>query len=632
MCRFVLALLALGCLGAAAPESSPQLDSAERARAFHRRAAEEFTRPNAAEDAVLDVRRAIELEPSNPEHWMLFGMIRVREERRAASRQCFRRAIVLDPRDPTPYIELAAAWKREWSFTLDTLALRFAMGLLDTAAALRRSDSEAWLRLVPLRFEGHDYGGATRASAHALAADPERPEALLAAAYTAFHDAEIERADSLFHAAIPRLDQPLARLFTHPETMLGVAAPEHGWEALDPDPTTPQNELELEYWSRLAQAILLFQDPERSWMDARFQTYVQYGPPTAAAVNPNGVPLYFRTFATPEYPEEDRYASRGGNRGKPPTDFPTPIQVWVYPELGMSLRFQDISLHGRFQPQSGRDFDPGSRPDPGLLVANADFVSIGAGDAVFHRFPPLGRRVPLRSLIAHFGGDRPRIVAQAQAEISGDDSLEARWAVEDGAHDIVLRGESEWTSDACDPEGQRMTQFGTELPPGDYRISVSARDGHGRRGLVQSPLSIPSPARGLMLSDLVLTCGDPSLMIGGSSARFDANIDARVPRSRALGGYLEIYGLAAGRDSLSYFEYDCEVRRAAAARKNRSARDDRAILISTSRKESQVGPLRRQFVIVPLQSLPAGAYELSVRVIDLTSGAEESRTVAFVRE
>jgi len=43
------------------------------------------------------------------------------------------------------------------------------------------------------------------------------------------------------------------------------------------------------------------------------------------------------------------------------------------------------------------------------------------------------------------------------------------------------------------------------------------------------------------------------------------------------------------------------------------------------------GP-RRQFVRVPVQSLPPGRYQLEVEVRDQIAGTVASRTVEFVRE
>jgi hypothetical protein len=95
-----------------------------------------------------------------------------------------------------------------------------------------------------------------------------------------------------------------------------------------------------------------------------------------------------------------------------------------------------------------------------------------------------------------------------------------------------------------------------------------------------------------------------------------------------LTAYLEIYHLAQGDDGQSHFEYECSVRS--------TEKDPRLWVrrlfqprprvpdIQTRREAENVGPLRRQFVSVPVQALPAGRYYLDITVRDLVAG----RTVA----
>jgi hypothetical protein len=539
--------------------------------------------------------------------------------------------MILDPSDPAAYLELAMSWKRDALRTLDTLAFLRAMGVLDTAASLRRAAVDPWLQLVALRFEGHDYVGAARAAEHALAGRPRRPEAALAAAYVAFHEGDTERCDSLFRAAIPRLDPALRTFFEDPATILGARAPRGDWEGLDPDPTTPENELQLEYWSRVAHAFLLFNDPERPGTDVRFQTYVQYGAPRFGLTNPNGIPLYFRTFASNIAPASGSVAGYGGNRGKPPVDFPTPIQMWVYPDLGMSMVMQDRSLHGHYMPQATADFDPASRPDPGIVASRDDLVGLGGGIAVFHRLPPREQRIDPHAVVARFGGGSSRLLAQLEAAGSPADSLVGRWVALDPFGHARARGEARLGTAACDPAERRGIQFSAELPPGTYDVSLSVRGAGGRRGLYQTRVVMEPEGTGLGLSDLVLACGDPSLLVGRGSARFDANVDSRSSGTTPLVAYLEIYRLAAGPDGVARFEYQCDVR-GLPPPGHKPPKVEAAPLVSISREETNVGAIRRQFMSVPVQSLTPGRYLLNVRVRDQVSGLTASRTAAFVRE
>src|SRR5262245_41408811 len=483
--RFLMLIAALAALLGASPRhDATALSPAQRAALAHKWAVEGLidATVEGRERALHDIELAIKLEANHAEQWLVRGKLQVLAEYDELSRASFRRAIILDPSDPAAYMELAMSWKRDALRTLDTLAFIRAMGVLDTAASLRRAAVDPWVQLVALRFEGHDFAGAARAAEHALAGRPRRPEAALAAAYVAFHEGDTERCDSLFRAAIPRLDPALRVFFEDPSTILGSSAPRGDWEGLDPDPTTPENEVQLEYWSRVAHAFLLFNDPDRPGEDIRFQTYVQYGAPRFGLANPNGIPLYFRTFATAQMPSQGSVARAGGNPGRIPMDFPTPIQMWVYPELGMSMVMQDRSLHGHFMPQATGDFDPASRPDPGIVASRGDLIGLGGGTAVFHRLPPREQRIDPHALVARFGGGSPRLLAQLEAAGSPADSLVGRWVALDPFGHARARGEARLGTAACDPAERRGIQFAAELPPGTYDVSLSVRGSGGRRG------------------------------------------------------------------------------------------------------------------------------------------------------
>jgi hypothetical protein len=637
--RILVAPFVVACLLGAAPhrDPTPRLSNTQRAALYHRWAVEGLTDPTVEgrERAVRNIREALGLEPNDSDHWLVLGQLRVVGEYDGESRACFRRAIALEPRNLSAYLELAAAWKREWLRILDTLAIARAIGVLDTAATLRPRASDPWLGMVPLLYEKRDYDGAALAAVHALGGYPRRPEAALAAAYTSFREGEIERSDSLFRAAIPRLDPTLARYFQDPTTLLGEGAPRNGWEGLDPDPTTPENEFQLEYWSRVAHAFLLFNDAERPGEDARLPIYVRYGAPLAAGTNPNGTPLYYRHPAARLAPSVGREATPGGNPGRIPMDFPTPIQVWAYPELGMRVVLQDRSLHGHYQSQATEDFDASSRPDPGILARRDDLLPLGDGVAVFHRLPPREQRIETEAVVARFeGAGSPRLLAQFDVPGGPADALLGRWVVSDLSGKIRARGEQRLAIAACDPTERRGAQFSADLPPGAYQVSISVQGDKGKRGLYQTRVSVEAGPPALALSDLVLACGDPTLLVGGSSARFDAKIDARSSGPAPLVAYLEIYRLAQAPDGVSHFEYQCDVLRAAPPEPRRKGRAsaDTGPLVSISREDTYVGAVRRQFVSVPVQSLRPGRYRLELRVHDQVADTWATRSTEFVRE
>jgi hypothetical protein len=54
--------------------------------------------------------------------------------------------------------------------------------------------------------------------------------------------------------------------------------------------------------------------------------------------------------------------------------------------------------------------------------------------------------------------------------------------------------------------------------------------------------------------------------------------------------------------------------------------------IEASREEETSGPVRRQYVTVPIRGLPSGRYEIEIRVRDLISGASAAGKAQFTRE
>jgi hypothetical protein len=50
------------------------------------------------------------------------------------------------------------------------------------------------------------------------------------------------------------------------------------------------------------------------------------------------------------------------------------------------------------------------------------------------------------------------------------------------------------------------------------------------------------------------------------------------------------------------------------------------------REDTQAGSMRRQFVLVPVQSLPRGHYELEVIVTDQVNGSMAKRSAEFILE
>ncbi len=613
--------------GPAAPART-RADSLANARALTRWAWEAIadTAVESRQRAARDIEQAIGLDPAYAEPWLALGRLQEQGDFRLKARDSYRRAILLDPRSPEGYMALGLAWKREFLRTLNRAALAAAAAVLDTVTRLRPYGADGWLRLAPLRYEQGDLAGAATAAERALAGRPRRPAAPLAVAALAYRRGEIERAESLFVAAVPRLDPTLRALFDRPSwTGLGETVSLRGdpWAGTDPDPTTPQNEARLEYWTRTALAYLLFFDPLRPGLDARAEVYARYGPPRSVELNPHGVSTTFRF-------------NRGAvSAGAVPGEYPFDVMVWNYPELGMRIPLLDRSLTGTFTSET-RDPDPLALPDRRLMAGRQDLLSLGGGQMVIPTLPPREQRLDVEGVLARFeGGGRPRLLAQVQAPGSPGDTLWARWTVRDSAGRELARDARAFAVSACDPVRRRVAEFSAVLPPGACEVVVSAHDTHRRRGLFRATATLAAPPVGLALSDLVLTCGDPSLMVGSGGVRLEANVAATVSGRQPLSVYFEIYRLAEGHDGLARFEYEYVVRRVPKEPTGLAklfVTPEAPLISATTRQAEQVGGLRRQFVSVPTQSLEPGRYRLEIRVTDLMTGAVATGTTEFARE
>ena len=654
---------------ARAARDTSHLGPADKARLLHRWAEDALADRSveSRQRAVRNLREAIRLEPTSADHWLTLGQIYLVGEMGSMARDCFDQAVRLAPSDPRPHMARGRTWKREWCRWLDTLSFDHAVADFDTVTRLRPNGSEGWLALVPMMYERGDLTGAARAAERALSGRPRLVVAGLAVAYTAYRLGDVERADSLFRATIPRLTPDLRSLFENTAPILGRPSgegpggatrtpprrpapaaqgsiageeppearpvlggtssapptPPEVWADIDVDPTTPENETRLEFWSRVAHAYFVFWDPLQPALDSRADLYIRYGPPRSVEINPGGVALSFK----PNVVSVGRATSIA--------EYPMGVVRWNYPELGMRVVLNDRSLHGRFEPAVSRDFEFGSVPNPAALSRRGDLMALDGGRAVFPTLPSRNLRIEVAGLTARFEGDRgPRLFAQVQAIGSPVDTLASRWVVLDSTGREVARGGGRLAVSACDPGARQLAELSQELPAGRYRLALSVRDGRHRKGLFRAEVELPRPDAAFDLSDVVLACGNPTLFAHGPAVRLDANVESRVTGPGPLAAYFEIYRLAPDADGMAHFEVEYAVRRLseAARRGAKRPRREPVLLSSTSRQEAQVAGLRRQFVSVPVLSLAPGRYQLEIRVRDLTAGTQAERAVAFDRE
>ena len=620
---------------------------AARAESLFRQAELEIAR-NTIDDrrmAIRDLEQATLLDPASALYELELARAYYTAGFLSNARRRYERVTRLAPADANGRYGLGQVWRRDWLKYLDRTSLDRAVEHLSFAARLKPDFCDAWLLLAPLLAERGDDRAAAAAAQRALAADPGRADALLAAGYTAYRLGNLERADSAFAAAMPRLRrgvrgrfEDIAPVASERDTAIlnhlppAQQAEYRGrfWRENDPDLATPVNEARLEYWARVAHAYFLFYDLRRHEWDERGEVYVRYGAPDSVSYNP--VEAMVRNTAA-----GDRSHANVVLYGTGPA-YPANSQLWVYRDLGMEVLMQDRTLNEIYRLPMTEDFDPDPAPDPDSLARHGEALATSGGRGVFHHLPPGVRPLPAAGTIARFeGGVSPRLLAQVEVPGSPTDSLTAEWVVLDSTRREVARASGALAPSACDPVERRVADFAADLPPGPYLVGLTVRDASGRRGVVRAVADLARDSSALALSDVVVACGEPGLSVaGGEGIRPAPNPGHRVGDGAPLTAYFEIYHLTPDADGRARFEYVYTVRSA--------ARDPRIWIqrmlsprsripeISATRVEENAGPLRRQFVSVPVQSLPPGPYRLEIRVRDLATRAEVTASADFTRE
>jgi tetratricopeptide (TPR) repeat protein len=587
--------------------------------------------------AIRDLEDATRLDPDNPEHWRLLGTAHAAGRHFALAHDAYRHAVAVAPNDPDSHFLLGMEWRREWLLTLDPALRDRAIAEFETVIRLRPSSHDAWLRIAPLLYERHEISAAAAAAERALPGRWVRTVAMLEVAYLSFRVGDVDRADTMFQTVMPRLAPSLRMLFDDPGSLAhtsdaepdphdtgdgSAAAPPARraapWSS-DPAPATIEYEARLEYWSRVAHAYALFDDPLEPGLDGRAETYARYGPPTMILQNPMGIPNEFR----PILPEHA--AATHGSL----TAYPFEVQMWTYPDYGMRVLLADRNLNGRYSAPTARYDDPFGRPNPALLAGRHDLIVTGDGAVVLPAFPPRDQRLEVLGRVLRFEGEQgPRLMVQVETPGAPDDTVRARWTVIGADGRPIVTDTGALVASTCDPASRREGQFAAALVPGAARVAVSVQDTHHHRGRFEDTLTVRPPPGGLHLSDVVVSCGDPSLLIGGHVVRIGVNVEGRVETGRQLILYFEIYGLATGSDGNSQFAYECDVLPPAAPGEH----GDDNPLATTAREEVQPGALRRQFVAVPVERLFPGPYRVRLRVHDRIAGVTATGFARFVRE
>jgi hypothetical protein len=507
------------------------------------------------------------------------------------ARTAFERALAVDSRDANAYFGLGRICLREGLDTPGSDAFNQAERYFEHAVHTRPQFSEAWVALASLRFERRDPWTAREAAMNALATAPPIVEAELSAAYLSYRTGMIALSDSLFAVAIPRCPPGIAARFSDIRPLLtwgeqmdfGEWSPPQRaefarrfWSRNDPDPTTPQNEARLEFWSRLAHALLLIGDP---W--------------------------------SPRWLGRTDLYSRFGRR--------------VHLEGGVDSQQREMPFVGWGE----IPVDPTAE-----ALHQLGLNTVGDNRAVFAPLPP-GKTVrPLESLVSRFeGAGGVRLTIMLETPGTPADSISADCVVIGANEREIARASRALAPSACDPAEHCSGEFTFELPPAHYRLAFAVRDLVGGQGVASVDLDVPLASSKLAVSDLVLVCD-----LSGATPRgvaLNPNLSARVSGEQSLFAYFEVYHLSQQAGGGNHFAYEYTVRESSSdsfpAAEHRRDQTRVPPRLSYGTEQEGVGSLRRQFIRVPAASLPGGRYRLTITAHDRLSGAKAERSVDFVK-
>ncbi len=563
------------------------------------------------------------------------------------ARVAFEKAARLDPRNAEAWFGLAQLYKRNW---LRSLADDdFARALANAEATLRvdRGHCGAAVMLAMLRVERGAFRDARAVVAEAEAAGCHAAELQLAAAYLAYRAGEAARAESLLAAVRPRLAPEVRSRFDDVVPMLRAedgeavealparertAFAERFWNTSDPDPTTPLNEAIVEYHARVAHALLLFTDRWNARWDMRAALYVRFGAPGKVTFLPVGVNDSYRLIQRDaQWVDHNTGASRELITHM---DMPMNVQVWEYPQLGMTVRIEDTVLSQHYEMPRTDSMVVEARVDTVVAEQNG-LVSASAGRAAFSPLLPGVHRIAVEGRVSRFPrASGAHLLAQFEMPGSPLDTLAAECIVLDSTGQRIASQTARPDPSRCDPATLRTMEFAFDLPAGRYRLAFAVNDSRAGRGVARAALTVDDTRTGLSMSDVVPVCGAYDASAGQGPVRLAPNVGSSFEGAARLHAYFEVNGLATDTAGLSSFDLAYEVHRLNGDplpwyRRMVGAHADARVAVHT--EESSPGSLRRQFVQVPLDGLPAGTYRLDVHVHDRLGGATVTRSLAFVR-
>jgi tetratricopeptide (TPR) repeat protein len=619
--------------------AATRLERAAEADSLHRHAIARLAEPtlDARRLALVELGRASLLDPGRAQIWLDLGRLCLETGYRQRGRSCYERARKVAPEDVEAHLALGRAWTWEWLSSFEAAPLARAREGFARAAELAPGRTDAWAGLSALDVAGGRVEPALLAARRGLAADPTAWAPLLALGCAAYRGGESGLADSAFRAARARVPEEMAWRFDDLVWARGPRDEEPNgppagtpvvaaiWRGSDPDLTTPENEAELDYLTRLALALLLFQDAHGVRWDMRTELFVRYGPPATVEINPLSSPLAWQADR-----HRDEMPPGFMSYAPEPLAYPFNVQAWSYPELGIRAELWDRSLTQSFQLPTVAHYDPDPRPNPALLAARPDLVALGGGRGVYRAMAPGVRPIEAHGQLARFPSDSGAIlVAHLATAGEPSDTLRGAWAVVAADGRVLSRGAGALGASSCDPAGQRVADFTVAVPPGEYRVDLSVSGSGGRRGLVRLGARVPPAAPGLGLSDVVLLCGTEAAIVTPDVVRLEPDMDRRVTGSRPVSVYFEIDRLARGADGRARFAYTYSVE---LTDEDGKGRRTTPAAYQVSSEETYDGTRRRQFVSIPTRSIRPGMYDLWLEVRDLVAGTSAAARARFVRE
>lgn len=400
------------------------------------------------------------------------------------------------------------------------------------------------------------------------------------------------------------------------------------WWLTEPLRLTSEDEYRLEHLARVAYADLLFSAPDlrlRGWQTDRGQLYIRYGPPTIVA-----------TFA----PDPNQRGSDPGEQGMMTT-------VWYYPDRNLRFVFFGPPTYN-YERLAG---------DFGSYAENVRY-----GEPVTYDNVPLAKTmdsIPVQTAefrpqgdtagtdVLFFAGVPVRDMLKG-VELRQGELVTGVFVSDMNLRDRVTRRDSEAVRFAADDQFERRTSV-ARLDTGSYVYRFEAMVPEAERAARGTGRVTVDNLRGsgfaisdVVVADRVAPRDSGGVPRGRGDFFIAPNPAMKFRRTDQVHLYAELYGLAprkAGEDVAQFqvwvrLRVDSLARRSVTARIvggvldaiGASAKGDDELTLSYVSQESLTGRDRVPlYLALDLAGAPAGRYDLTVTVKDLTTGQFASR-------